>query len=80
MPHGVKIAGRAAPPMLALALLVGHAIAANPAADFEADRIANLISGEWKFVGETRPHALAIDASLIPGPPRIDKQAAVMAV
>ena len=47
---------------------------------FEANRIANLIGGEWKFVGETRPHALAIDASLIPGPPRIDKQTAVAAV
>ena len=57
----------------------GRARQAAPEA-FEADRIANLISGEWKFVGETRPHALAIDASLIPGPPRIDKQAAVMAV
>lgn len=47
---------------------------------FEANRIANLIGGEWKFVGETRPHALAIDASLIPGPPRVDKQTAVSAV
>ena len=47
---------------------------------FAAYRIANLIGGEWKYVGETRPHALAVDGSTIPGPPRIDKATAVAAV
>ena len=47
---------------------------------FAADRIANLIGGEWKYVGETRPHALAVDGSTIPGPPRIYKATAVAAV
>lgn len=47
---------------------------------FEADHIANLLDGKWSFVGETRPHPLAIDATLIPGPPRIDHDTAVRAV
>lgn len=47
---------------------------------FEADRAANLIGGEWKLTGETRPHSLAIDGSQIPGPPRIDHDTAVTAV
>ena len=55
MPHGVKIAGRAAPPMLALALLVGHAIAANPAAAKDPQASKNS-SGQHRVVvwnGET---------------------------
>ena len=44
---------------------------------FETDRIANLLGGEWCFVGETRPHAVAVDATMIPGPPRVDRITAV---
>ncbi len=47
---------------------------------FETDRIANLLGGEWCFVGETRPHAVAVDATLIPGPPRVDRATAGTAV
>lgn len=47
---------------------------------FEENRIANLLGGEWSYTGETRPHALAIDATVIPGPPRIDSATATEAV
>jgi len=47
---------------------------------FDTHRIANLIGGEWSFVGETKPHALAIDGSHIPGPPRISRENAIAAV
>ena len=47
---------------------------------FDTHRIANLIGGEWTFVGETKPHSLAIDGSHIPGPPRISRENAIAAV
>ena len=47
---------------------------------FATHRIANLIGGEWTFVGETKPHPLAIDGSFIPGPPRISREIAIKAV
>ena len=47
---------------------------------FDTHRIANLIGGEWSFVGETKPHPLAIDGSHIPGPPRISREIAITAV
>ncbi len=47
---------------------------------FDTDRIANLIGGQWKFVGETRPHPLAIDGTLVPGPPRVTREIAIAAV
>lgn len=47
---------------------------------FEADRAANLIGGKWVFVGETKPHPLTVDGTLIPGPPRISREDAVSAV
>lgn len=59
--------------------IYGLARTAAPEA-FETDRIANLIGGEWKFTGETRPHQVAIDGSFIPGPPRINHDTAVLAV
>lgn len=57
----------------------GLARAAAPEA-FDTDRILNLIGGEWKQTGETRPHAVAVDGSVIPGPPRINHDTAVSAV
>jgi acyl-CoA reductase-like NAD-dependent aldehyde dehydrogenase len=56
-----------------------RARAAAPEA-FAADRAANLIGGKWVFVGETKPHPLAVDGTLIPGPPRISRENAVSAV
>ena len=56
-----------------------RARAAAPEA-FDAARAANLICGEWRHVGEVLPHALAVDGTVIPGPPRIDHDAAVAAV
>ena len=47
---------------------------------FETDRIANLSGGTWRYMGETRPHALAVDGTWIPGPPRVDRATAVSAV
>ncbi len=47
---------------------------------FDESRFSNLIDGEWKAVGEANQHANPIDMGLIPGPPRIDHDAAVEAV
>ncbi|MDA2966590.1 MAG: aldehyde dehydrogenase family protein [Actinomycetota bacterium] len=59
--------------------IFGRAREAAPEA-FGSDRLANHMGGEWKFVGETKPHAVSIDGSLIPGPPRVDHDTAVLAV
>jgi acyl-CoA reductase-like NAD-dependent aldehyde dehydrogenase len=56
-----------------------RARAAAPEA-FDAHRAANLLCGEWHHVGEVLPHPLAVDGTVIPGPPRIDHDTAVAAV
>ncbi len=47
---------------------------------FESDRLRNLIHGEWRRVGTPGDHVTPIDGTPIPGPPRIDFDAAVEAV
>ncbi len=47
---------------------------------FDSDRLRNLIHGEWRRVGTPGDHVTPIDGSPIPGPPRIDFDAAVEAV
>jgi len=47
---------------------------------FDADRILNLIGGEWKRVGSPGDHVTPVDGTPIQGPPRIDHDEAVAAV
>ncbi len=56
-----------------------RARAAAPEA-FDADRIRNLIGGEWTRSGTPGEHVTPVDGSAIQGPPRIDHDDAVRAV
>jgi len=56
-----------------------RARAAAPEA-FDADRIRNLIGGEWTRSGSPGEHITPVDGSPIQGPPRIDHADAVRAV
>ena len=47
---------------------------------FDIDRFSNLIGGQWKAVGQPGEHVNPVDQASIPGPPRIDHDAAVEAV
>ena len=47
---------------------------------FEADRINNLIMGEWASVGTPSTHVNPVDQMPIEGPPKIDHQTAIDAV
>lgn len=47
---------------------------------FETDRLNNLIAGRWQRVGTTGEHSSPVDQTVIPGPPRVDQQAAASAV
>jgi acyl-CoA reductase-like NAD-dependent aldehyde dehydrogenase len=47
---------------------------------FDADRILNLVGGEWRRSGSPGVHITPIDGSTIQGPPRIDHDDAVTAV
>ena len=47
---------------------------------FEADRINNLIKGEWASVGTPSTHVNPVDQMPIEGPPKIDRQTAIDAV
>jgi acyl-CoA reductase-like NAD-dependent aldehyde dehydrogenase len=47
---------------------------------FDADRILNLVGGEWRRVGNPGSHESPVDMSAIPGPPRVDHATAVDAV
>ncbi|MCU1599986.1 MAG: dehydrogenase, partial [Frankiales bacterium] len=57
----------------------GRARAIAPEA-FDADRINNLIGGEWQKVGSPGDHVTPVDGTPIQGPPRIDHATAVAAV
>jgi acyl-CoA reductase-like NAD-dependent aldehyde dehydrogenase len=57
----------------------GRARAAAPEA-FDADRILNLLDGDWQRIGVCGDHVTPIDGSSIPGPPRINHDQAVAAV
>ena len=57
----------------------GRARAIAPEA-FDADRILNLIGGEWQKVGDPGEHVTPVDGTPIQGPPRIDHDTAVAAV
>ncbi len=57
----------------------GRARAIAPEA-FDADRINNLIGGEWQKVGDPGDHVTPVDGTPIQGPPRIDHATAVAAV
>ena len=47
---------------------------------FEADRINNLVMGEWQSVGETAAHINPVDQQPIQGPPKINLATAQAAV
>jgi acyl-CoA reductase-like NAD-dependent aldehyde dehydrogenase len=47
---------------------------------FDADRLLNLLDGEWVAVGETSWHTTPVDGGQILGPPRIGHDDAVRAV
>jgi acyl-CoA reductase-like NAD-dependent aldehyde dehydrogenase len=47
---------------------------------FDADRIRNLIGGEWQRLGDVGTHSTPVDGSSIQGPPRIDHDQAVVAI
>ncbi len=47
---------------------------------FDADRILNLIDGEWRRVGTPGHHVTPVDMTPIQGPPRVDHATAVEAV
>ncbi len=47
---------------------------------FDADRIHNLIAGEWLRVGTPGHHVTPVDMTPIQGPPRVDHDTAVDAV
>jgi acyl-CoA reductase-like NAD-dependent aldehyde dehydrogenase len=56
-----------------------RARAAAPEA-FDADRISNLVGGEWTRSGTPGDHVTPVDGSAIQGPPRLDRDAAEAAV
>ena len=56
-----------------------RARAAAPEA-FDADRIRNLVGGEWKAVGSPGEHVSPVDGSTLQGPPRVGHDDAVAAV
>jgi len=56
-----------------------RARAAAPEA-FEADRILNLVGGEWQKVGSPGEHVTPVDGTPIQGPPRVSHDEAVEAV
>lgn len=47
---------------------------------FDADRLRNLVGGEWQRVGDPGEHVTPVDGSPIQGPPRVDHATAVAAV
>src|SRR4051812_9872584 len=47
---------------------------------FDADRLLNLIGGEWVRVGRPGDHVTPVDGSPIPGPPQINVDQAAAAV
>ena len=47
---------------------------------FDADRILNLIGGEWQRIGDPGEHVTPVDGSVIQGPPRIGHDDTVAAV
>ena len=47
---------------------------------FEADRISNLVKGEWHSVGTVTEHVNPVDQMPIQGPPKVDFDTAVAAV
>ncbi len=47
---------------------------------FEADRILNLVGGEWQRIGRPGDHVTPVDGSPIQGPPRVDHGTAFSAV
>ena len=56
-----------------------RARAAAPEA-FDADRISNLVGGEWTRSGTPGEHITPVDGTPIQGPPRLDRDAAEAAV
>ena len=56
-----------------------QAMAIAPEA-FQADRINNLVMGDWAAVGTTSSHINPVDQMPIQGPPKVDHQTAVDAV
>jgi acyl-CoA reductase-like NAD-dependent aldehyde dehydrogenase len=56
-----------------------QAMAIAPEA-FDADRINNLVMGQWLSVGVTADHVNPVDQMPIQGPPKIDHQTAIDAV
>jgi acyl-CoA reductase-like NAD-dependent aldehyde dehydrogenase len=56
-----------------------QAMALAPEA-FDADRINNLVMGQWLSVGVTADHVNPVDQMPIQGPPKIDHQTAIDAV
>ncbi len=55
------------------------ACAAAPEA-FDADRILNLVGGQWSRSGKAGEHANPVDGGAIPGPPRLSHDEAAEAV
>ena len=47
---------------------------------FDADRINNLVMGDWSSVGTPSEHVNPVDQMPIQGPPKVDHQTAVDAV
>jgi len=53
--------------------------AAAPEA-FDADRVLNLVGGDWQRNGTSGEHITPVDGSSIPGPPRLQRDEAAAAV
>jgi acyl-CoA reductase-like NAD-dependent aldehyde dehydrogenase len=47
---------------------------------FDADRILNLVGGDWQRIGEPGEHVNPVDGAPVPGPPRISHDQAAAAV
>ncbi|TAL23120.1 MAG: aldehyde dehydrogenase, partial [Frankiales bacterium] len=47
---------------------------------FDADRILNLVGGEWQRVGAPGEHRNPVDGAVIQGPPRVSHDEAAEAV
>jgi len=47
---------------------------------FDADRLRNLVGGDWQPVGEAGEHTNPVDGAPIPGPPRVSHDEAADAV
>ena len=56
-----------------------RAQAAAPEA-FDGVELRNLVGGDWRRTGEVTPHVLGIDGTVVPGPPRVDREIAALAV